>query len=168
MVYLTSAEYVKRFGARETTLLTFDGVPVPNVAPTYDTLKLEAQISDATDQVEGYISRRYAVPLASAPSIVKGWVGALTRFNLAVASGHLSDAIKIAYDSAIRQLEQLAADKLDLPIPEGGTALPENSGGSPMSSGDRAAPTFTSQTMSGYTDTFTGSAGYAPCWRQGR
>lgn len=156
MSYLTAAEYVTRFGARETTLLTFDGVPVAGTVPTYDTPKLESQISDATDQVEGYISRRYTVPLESPPSIVKGWVAALTRFNLAVASGHLSDAIKIAYDSAMRQLEQLAASKLDLPIEEGGTALPENSGGSPMSSGDRAAPTFTSRTMFGYTDTFTG------------
>jgi phage gp36-like protein len=167
MAYLNVSEYVSRFGSYEARQFTNNDPEAQLAAGAYDAAKIEAALSDATDEVEGYISRRYTVPLASPPTIVKGWVAAIGRLKLAEVTNRVSDAIKEAADRAIRQLEQLAAGKLNLPIPEGGVAIPEVATGSPLSSLDRDPATFTGRTLAGYTDVFTG-ADCGPVWRQGR
>lgn len=164
MPYLTAVQYVARFGARETGLLSYtDAVPT-GAQPGYDVARVELAISRAGDEVEAYVSKRYTVPLPSPPSLFLGWVEAIARLKLAEGTGRVSDAIKEAADKATRQMELLVANKLDLPIPAGATPLPEVATGSPMSSNDRALPTFTSRTLGGYSDVFTGPGDCTPNW----
>jgi len=168
MAYLTTDEYVTRFGARETGLLTNTDAAQGAGQASYDAAKVETALQDATDEIEGYVSRRYAVPLESPPTIVKGWVAAIARLKLAEATGRVADAIQAAADRVTRQLEQLAASKLDLPIEPGQPALPENDAGSPMTSNDRDCPTFTRCAMDDFTSPFTmGGCDSVPNWRRG-
>lgn len=162
VAYLTAAEYVTRFGLYETRLLTNQD-PASN---TYDSAMVDAALFDATEEVEGYISTRYTTPLASPPPIVKGWVAVLARLRLADGSGRVSDAIKDAADRATRQLEQLVAGKLNLPVDPGAEAPAGHDPGAPLAAGDAAPPTFTAGTLAGFTDMFTGAA-QLPAWRRG-
>jgi phage gp36-like protein len=166
MSYLTTAEYLARFGTRETTLLTNEADPVIGVPPTYDSAKVDNAIADASDEVDRYIATRYAVPLASPEPIVRGWVAVIARFNLATASGRMNDAIKDAMDRVTRQLEQLAAGKLNLTAPPGGEAPGEVSAGDAVSSNDAPCPTLGS--LDAFTAPFT-PYGYdcVPAWRRG-
>lgn len=166
MAYLSVTEYLARFGERETTLFTNDDSPLVGAIVTYDSLKVEGAIGDATEEVEGYIATRYTTPLESPPSIVKGWVAALARLKLAEGTGRVNEAIKDAADRATRQLEKLVDRKLNLPIDEGGTAPAALGAGDALSSGDRDQPVFGS--LDGFLTPFTGAGGYAPCWRNGR
>lgn len=160
--YLTVEQYVARFGDYETKLFTAES---PNAA-TFDTVKVESALDDATEEVEAYIAARYATPLASPPSIVKGWVAALARLKLATGAGRVSEAIKDEVDRITRQLEQLVAGRLNLPVDPGVAPPAGHDPGAPLTSGDAAVPIFTGSTLAGFTDMFTGAA-QLPAWRRG-
>jgi len=165
MAYVDVAEYIGTYGERETILLTNETAKVAGQPANYDDVKVDTALDDATDEVEGYISRRYRVPLENPPTIVKGWVKAIARLKLAEASGRVNEGIKDAAARVTRQLEQLANSKLDLPVPTNDDPIPQVGGGLAMSSRDRPASTFGN--LDGYMSAFTGS-GSAPCWRGGR
>jgi phage gp36-like protein len=168
MAYLSVPEYLARFGSRETGLFTNSAVAQGQSGPAYDADKVQSALDDATDEVEGYISRRYAVPLASPPSIVRGWVAAIARLKMAeVSQVGVSEAIQSAADRVTRQLEQLVAGKLDLPVPEGAPAVPENSTGAPITSGDRT-PSLFSDGIGGFMAPFAGGYIESARWRSGR
>lgn len=157
MAYLTVLEYVARYGERETGLLTNETAQIGGSNdPAYDAPKVESAIVDATEEIEGYIARRYSVPLASPPRIVKGWVGAITRLKLAEGTGRVGEAIKDAADRAYAQLAQLVAAKFNLPVDEDAPPLEAVGSGSPMTSGDRATPVFTNCGLDDFTAPFTG------------
>ena len=165
MPYATVSEYVALYGERETILFTNTENTDP--AASYDPIKVEEALSDATDEVDGYISKRYATPLVSPPTIARGWVKAIARLKLAEGTGRVPDAVKEAADRATRQLEQLAANKLNLPIPEGSAPAAPVETGAAMTSGDRVAPLFSNGALDGFMEPFRGGGGYAPCWRRG-
>lgn len=166
MAYLTVAEYVARFGVRETALLSNLDNTGTIPAPGYDAANVQTKIDDATEEVEGYLSCRYVVPLTTTPGIVKGWVAVIARLKLAEGTGRVSDVIRQAADRATRQLEQLVASKLDIPA-ETNTPAPTAAGiGTPLTSNDRPGGLFTGGALDGYVGPFLG-AGYAPCWRRG-
>jgi len=165
MAYLTVPDYVRRFGERETILLTNEAAPIAGAAPVYDPVKVEEQISDAGDVVDSYVGKRYATPLQSVPTIVRGWVAALARYKLAVATGRVNDAIKEEADRTYRQLEQLAAGRIDIPVPEGSAAPAPTSPGGAQSSGDRVPSMFGGGVLDSYTNPL---AGYpSACWKAG-
>ena len=167
MAYVDLAEYLATYGERETILLTNETAPQGGQKAQVDDVKLDTALDDATDEVEGYISRRYQVPLESVPTIVKGWVKALARLKLAEATGRVNDGIKEAAARATRQLEQLVASKLDLPVPTNDGPLAPVGTGSVLTSGDRPASTF-GDSLDRFTAPFTGSYGEPPRWTQGR
>lgn len=166
MPYLTVAEYVRRFGQRETIQLTNEQAASPGVAPQIDEVKVEEALTDATDIVDSYAAKRYATPMQSVPTIVRGWTAALARHKLATQTGRVNDAIKDESDRTYRQLESLAAGKLDLPIPEGSAAPAPVSPGNAQSSGDRTPSLFGGGILDSYTAPILGGSPL-PCWRQG-
>lgn len=162
MAYITVAEYVARFGARETTLLTNE---TPGGA-TYVSEKVERAIDDADDIVEAYIGARYVVPVVSPPPVVRGWTAALAREALYTQTGKVPDAVTNAANIARGQLRDVQKGLMSLPIPEGETPL-EGSGsqGTAQSSKDRDAPVFAGTgALAGYMAPF--SPGYMPNWRK--
>lgn len=165
-MYLSNAEYIARFGDRETVLLTND-TALAQEAPTYDSAKVDAAISDATEVVEGYIGRRYVVPVESPPAIVKGWVAALAREALHVNVGRVNDAVQTAADRARAQLKDVVKGDLTLPIAEGSPALEYTGAGIATSSLDRPCPVVTDSRLADFVAPFTGDNTGAN-WRGGR
>lgn len=168
MAYLTVVEYVARFGAAETRLFTNLDNTAPIAPPGYDAAKVDTALDDATEEVEGYIARRYKTPLAQPPKIVKGWVAAIARLKLAEATGRVSDVIKDGADRVTRQLEQLVVSKLDLPIDPGDPVPSQIGGGSVTTSGDAAPSEFgpAGVALDSFLAPWRGYGNGAPRWTQ--
>lgn len=166
MAYVEIAEYIAQYGERETILFTNETAPQGGQRASYDDVKVDSALDDATDEVEGYISKRYRVPIENPPTIVKGWVKAIARLKLAEGSGRVPEAVQTAADRATRQLERLVDNKLNLPVPTNDEPLAPVGTGSVLTSGDRPASTF-GDALDRFTAPFTGSYGEPPRWTQG-
>lgn len=154
-MYLTTSEYIAKFGEAETVRLTDE-----DRLGSVDTAKLEEALSDAIDVVDGYISKRYAVPLTEPTRLIKGIVGSLAREALYRTT--VPAAVKEEADRARAQLKDIARGLLQLPAE---TGVVEQAVGAQASatSGDGLDPVFTSDNLSGFA---IGSGYSAARWRQ--
>jgi phage gp36-like protein len=158
MAYLTVDQYLERFGDAETIRVTNTTRPSGSIpAPEVDSAKVEDAISDASELVDGYIGKRYAMPLPSTPLMVRGWVAALAREQLHINTGKNTETVQAAADRARSQLVQLSKGDLSLPFPDGAEA-PTSSSGTPISSGDRVLPLVTDCRLAGYLEPFLGGS----------
>jgi len=165
MAYLTVQEYIRRYGVQETAQITNEVRASPGQAPEVDEAKVEEAIADATDIVNGYVGRRYALPLSTVPRIVKSWVGDLARERL-----FRTRPIAAATDAADRvrdQLKDLSLQRLDLPVPEGATAPIDTSAGTVLTSGDGEPSTFGRGALGRYMGTFGGGYCETAAWKRG-
>lgn len=131
-VYVTEADFERRFGAGELADLLADGSSYA-----------EAE-NDAASLVNGYLGTRYTLPLLSVPAMVKGWAGDVTRFKL--WDEHAPEEVRRRYEDALAQLKQLA---------QGLIALPPGSDGTPAASGlvfdgYSADRVFTTDSLAGF------------------
>lgn len=80
--------------------------------------RIEQAIAEADALVDGYLGRRYTLPLASAPGILTTWARAIVRYKLHGdrISGETTDPIVRDYRDALKFLEQIAAGKFSLGI----------------------------------------------------
>ena len=93
--------------------LTQDTVTLATVNPTVVT----AIILAASAEVDGYIGRRYALPLASVPELVKQLAIRVTLFRLhGRRPGAMTDALQDDYKDARRMLEEIASGTLTLGV----------------------------------------------------
>jgi phage gp36-like protein len=166
MAYLTTADYLKRYGERETILATNTAQPVSGTTPTYDSAKVENAINDATQVVEGYVGKRYAVPLSDPPAILIGFVAVLAREQLHAGSQKMTQTVQDAADRVRSQLRDIAKGDMTLPLEEGQEApAVASSQGYARSSGDRSASVFGGGRLDELTAPFTGRPDVA-CWRR--
>lgn len=165
MAYLSVAQYIARYGERETILLTNNAVEVPGVPAVYDSAKVQTAIDDAIQTVDGFVGIVYVTPIADPPRIVQGFVAALAREALFVNVGKISEAAEKAADLARSQLKDVAKGTMKLPIAVGQTAPTQATGGEAQVSNDRPSESFTSTAIDSFIDGISpgGSAGGA--WR---
>lgn len=120
MAYLTTAELEQRIGAREVVQLSDrENERAANQAV------IDAAISDAEAEANGYLGVRYPLPLDAAPDQVKSIVASIARYNLFrrnVPEGH---AAYVAYVAAVRALERIARGDVILPIEVGTAEVPQ-------------------------------------------
>ncbi len=85
-----------------------------------DTDVLDAVITAAEAEVDGYLGVRYALPLASVPALVKSLAARVTVYRLhRRRPGTIGDDLKDDYERAVKVLERLAEGKIALgPQPE--------------------------------------------------
>ncbi|KAF1692760.1 hypothetical protein CSC62_14090 [Pseudoxanthomonas jiangsuensis] len=82
--------------------------------------KAAARISEAVVEagavIDGYLARRYTLPLASTPGILVKWARSITRYTLHAdrISDDRTDPVARDYRDAIRFLELIAAGKFSL------------------------------------------------------
>lgn len=108
MTYLSTDEFVARFGEAETIRLTDeegDGF-IGEAA-------LAAAIAAVAEIADGYIAARYAVPLNPPPAMVKSIVADLARARLYPRD--LPEGVDTAAKAALRMLEQISKGLLTLP-----------------------------------------------------
>ncbi len=164
MPYLTVTEYMRRCGEREAIILTNE-TPRSEGPGAPDTAKIENAISDAGEIIDGYISRRYTVPLATVPPVVVGWTYALAREIL--HTGHpMPDEVADKAARVLSQIKDVAAERMNLNVPATADPLGTVSVTSGATSGDRDCPVFTDEALSDYFAPFTGGCRTAR-WRSG-
>lgn len=131
-VYLTEAQFEKRFGQGELADLLSGGT---NYA--------EAE-NEAAGLVNGYLSARYTLPLASVPTMLQGWVADITRYRL--WDEHAPEEVRRRYEDALAQLKLVSQGVIALPpgIDGAAAAQPLNFGGY------SARRVFTDCTLKGY------------------
>jgi len=157
MVYLTSDEYLDRFGDVETIRLTDT-----DKTGTVDTAKVDTAIEDAGQFADSYLAARYTLPIdGDTPEILKGIIAALARERL--HKNRAPDAVTAEADRARSQLKDLAAGRATLMLGGSTDATPEEiATGEAVASGDGLPRVFTPERMADYTSL----AGY-PYWRNG-
>ena len=119
MSYCTEADLIERFGTAEITQLS-DRAGEGEL----DSAVIAGAIADADAEIDGYLSGRYALPLASAPAVMVRLACDISRYYL---FGHdVTDLVKERYDQAIAYLVKIATGVIGLgpedPGPESGTA----------------------------------------------
>lgn len=82
---------------------------------------VDRALEDANAEVDGYLSARYSLPLALAniPAILKRVTCDIARYRL--WNDRASDEVRQRYEDARRLLEQIAAGKVRLGLPEADT-----------------------------------------------
>lgn len=113
-MYLTAQEFIDRYTQREALLLTAEGN-----SSTVDTARLERGLADASSVVDGYLARRFQIPLMNAetlllvvPDVIKRLTGDIARYLLTGTHVRETDAIRNRYNDAIKQLDQIAEGKV--------------------------------------------------------
>lgn len=105
----------------ELTLLAGDtsGYDAEDIAAADSALaRVEQASSEADALINGYLGKRYTLPLSSTPGILATWARAIVRYKLHGdrLSTETSDPIARDYRDALKFLEQVAAGKFSLGI----------------------------------------------------
>ncbi|MGL4676047.1 MAG: phage protein Gp36 family protein [Brevinema sp.] len=82
--------------------------------------RIAAAITRASEEMNLYISKQYPLPIPFVPLSLRDICVKLSLYQLLSRKGFSSDSadssIKVNYDSAIKQLEQIASGRLDIGI----------------------------------------------------
>lgn len=119
MSYCTQADLIERFGEAEITQLSDRAG-----GGELDSAVIASAIDDADAEIDGYLSGRYALPLASVPAVMVRLACDIARYYL---FGHdVTDLVKKRYDQAVAYLVKIATGVIGLgpedPGPDSGTA----------------------------------------------
>lgn len=129
MVYATAQDFINHFGPREALALSDR-----NKSGVIDNAALERLIELASDEANGYVGRRYAVPLtmvggqaAEAPKPLRLAVLNMARYHGTGTEVRNQEEITTRYKSTIKWLEGLANGSILLGLglaaaPSGGPA----------------------------------------------
>ena len=131
MTYCTQADLIERFGAAEITQLS-DRAGLG----TLDSAVIDGAIADADAEIDGYLSGRYALPLANVPLVMTRLACDIARYWL--FGQDTTDLVKARYDQAISYLGKVAAGTITLG-PDATGAEPESQSGTALMQSDSRA-----------------------------
>lgn len=145
-MYLTAQEYLDRMGEAETVRLTDE-----DRTGFVDSEKLETAISDASEEVDSYLGKRYVTPLADPPPLVKGMVSVITRENLYRRAGMSASPVLEKDAERVRsQLRDLSRGIMTLPTVNGAAVEDGRAPADSATSGDYTGPTFSEDNLAGF------------------
>ena len=139
--YATEEEFIEAFGVELTIELT--NLEDPE-AETVDSTVMDRGLTRATSLINGYLSGRYALPLATVPELLKSLCLDIARYNLGIYAKE--DDVRMRYDDAVRQLQQIANGTLNLGLAAVDT--PAVASGSPQFTAP--ARVFDTQSLEGF------------------
>lgn len=125
MKYAVQQDLIDRFGQQELIELT-DRADPP--AGAIDATVIDKALSDADNLVDSYVGKRYDLPLVTTPPVLVRTAADIARYYL--YDDDRPDAVKDAYDDALKLLRDIAAGK---------AALPDVAGEAPKASTDGVA-----------------------------
>lgn len=129
MAYATAADFIQHFGQREATMVSDRAK-----AGEPDDVELNRLLAVASEEADGYVGRRYALPLTAlaggapvVPQPLRLVVLNIARYHSTGTEIMNTDEIRDRYKSAIRWLEGVAKGEIQLgvsltPAPAGGIA----------------------------------------------
>ena len=139
MTYATQADLVERFGFEEVAQRTnrFDGRSI-------DEAVLARALADAGAEIDAYLVRRYALPLASTPGLLVRLCADLARYQL--CGDKVPDSVRQRYVDAVAVLKRLATGEVQL---AGVAAVPAAGAGAAVAA-RTPARRFGPEQLSGY------------------
>lgn len=139
MDYATVQDCIDRYG--EVLLLTLSELTDP--ADLAGSTRLEEALSDAAQEINGYLGARYTLPLPSVPKLLKRCAIDIALYRVASESDRGTEERRTRYKDAVKLLEAISKGTvtLGLPEPESKTVHGVRVTGSP--------PRFTRESMSG-------------------
>lgn len=121
-MYATQQDMIDRLTQDTVESLAWDGEN-----GVIDSAAVDRALSDAADEIDARLTKRYQLPLTSVPSL-------LTRVAVNLAAYHLangttvSDSIKERYSQGIKLLESIAKGTADLGLPDAEKAATNTQG----------------------------------------
>ena len=112
MSYVTQQGLVERYGEQQLVELT-DRSSIPPT--TIDATVVARAIADADALIDGYVGKRYALPIAAVPDLLERLAADVARFFLYGPLG-ATEAVRQAYEDALRMLRDIAAGTLQLDL----------------------------------------------------
>jgi len=115
MTYATLSDLIDRAGDAEILQIADrdrDGTVDPEV--------IAAALSDADNQINGYVAAKYALPLTAVPALVTTWAISIARYVL--HRNGAPDHVEQDYKDAIAALKDVARGLIALPVDVGETA----------------------------------------------
>lgn len=141
MPYITTLQLTDRVG--EGTLIDLTDRDTPATGAVVEAVITRA-VADAEAVIDGYLKKRYALPITEVPNLITDLAGAITIWKLHVHEP--GGKVETDYKDAMRQLRDIADGKISLPLPDGSEATETGNTGARMA--DRERP-FTETTMKG-------------------
>ena len=148
MAYITKQQLIERFTEERLVDLTNqrgDGEEI-------DDAVLDRAIADADAAIDGYVGRRYALPLPSVPDLLVQVAGAIVFYGLHVDAA--SEKVAADYKAAIATLQCVSRGTVQLPLP--GQSAPAGAGKVLVSTGGRQV---TDSMLADYADGGLGRGG---------
>jgi phage gp36-like protein len=108
--------------ATKQDLETRDGSMLYNFAldRSTDTINdtwIDEALATADDEINGYLSRRYVLPLPTVPDMLKREAIVIAFYWLADRDNQATNLLQDRYDRAIAKVKEIAAGKVDLGLP---------------------------------------------------
>lgn len=110
-MFATLEAMIEKFGERELITLT------DNEQPYQDAInmnKLNAAMSEANSEIEGYISSRYSLPLQTVPPFLQSLACHMTRYHACTGAMSDNDPIKTRYENAVKSLKEISKGTIAL------------------------------------------------------
>ena len=111
MPYTTQAKLTDRFGEQILIQLTDRGELATG---TVDAAVVSQAIEDTDAVIDGYVARRYALPMASVPPLIASLALDIAIYKLHVRSP--GEKIEADYKAAMKSLEAISSGAIRLPI----------------------------------------------------
>ncbi|GIT85407.1 gp436 family protein [Roseobacter sp. OBYS 0001] len=141
MPYTTLADLTDRFGENLLIQLTDRGDVATD---SIDADVIDRALADTDALIDGYVAKRYALPMAATPALIR-----TLAIDIAIYKLHVYDAnpkIEADYKAAMRALEAISAGSVTLPV-DGVEAPGSGSSGARLT--DRERP-LTEASMKGF------------------
>lgn len=142
MPYASLADLTARFGEATLVRLT-DRSDV--ATGLIDQTVVDEALEDTDAVIDGFISGRYAMPVATVPPLINDLAKAIAFYKLHVFTP--DQKVRDDYKDAMRQLEQIAAGTIQLPLATGEPA--ESTDAGEVRVNDRERP-FTEDNLKGF------------------
>ncbi len=139
MPYATLQDLVDRYGEDELIQLTDDAG-----AGTVDVARVDRALADATNEINGYLSTNYQIPLTTVPDLVALWCVNIARYRLWSRRDLVPELVSQLYRDALKQLDAAAAGRINLPGAAGVEPLPRDPSDVLL---DERGPTFTDASL---------------------
>ena len=130
-MYASMKDMIDRIGQQPLESLAWD-----DKNGELDHAKVERALTDAADEINARLCKRYQLPLTSIPTL-------LTRVAVNLAAYHLADATTLTddltkrYDIGIKLLQSIAKGEADLGLPDAEKASENQSGNILLTSAER-------------------------------
>ncbi|GAA4651685.1 DUF1320 domain-containing protein [Kistimonas scapharcae] len=124
--YATEQDLVDRIGEDSLLVLT-----------NGDAQAASRAITQASDEIDLYLGKRYVLPLATTPSTVRNLCVTIALYWLADDAAGMTELAENRYKASVKTLEQLAKGVISLGLPDAEKAAENTAGDVQLASGPR-------------------------------